>query len=104
MMGGLRRSSSGGTRTPKPGSGGSGGFGGNEDGGTSTVNNPRPRAGTEYENDNVQRMPVLDSVSAVRAAQRLARQLSGRSGRTSTRLVSTTGTQPYVASLLGSTL
>lgn len=55
----------------------------------------------EYADDKVQHMPLLDSASALRAAQKLQRQLQARTGRGSTRLVSDAGTRPYVASLLG---
>lgn len=55
----------------------------------------------EYAADNVQRMPLLNGLSAIRASQKLTRELSGRSGRSSTRLVSDAGMRPYVASLLG---
>lgn len=85
------------------GTGGSG-WSGNQGGGTSNPNtHPTPRAGTEYEDDNVTRLPVSDSLSAIRSAQRLARTLQQRSGRGSTRLVTQAGIVPYSASLMGST-
>ena len=78
-------------------------------GGPMTPGSPKPGTSSplpaskklEYAADNVQRMPLLNGLSAIRASQRLARELSGRSGRSSTRLVSDAGMRPYVASLLG---
>jgi hypothetical protein len=76
-----------------------------------TTTTPTPQTPTEptystrkpeYEDDNVNRMPLLNSPSQVAAAKRVLRQLSARGGRASTRLVSESGVRPYVNSLLGS--
>jgi hypothetical protein len=58
---------------------------------------------TEYADDKVQRMPVLNSASQLAAARKMVRTMSARSGRTSTKLASDAGMRPYIASLMGST-
>lgn len=71
--------------------------------GTNTLG-PEPKVSTkklEYADDKSMRMPVLNSPAQLAAARRTARQLSARSGRTSTALVSDAGVRPYTASLLG---
>ena len=88
-----RRSSGTGTITPPPPAGGYG----------SNTTGPEPvfSKKLEYEDDGSMRMPVLNSPAALAAARRMVRQLSAKSGRASTGLVSEAGVRPYTASLLG---
>lgn len=71
-----------------------------------TTNTPGPepvfsKRKLEYSDDKSMRMPVLNSPAQLAAARRTVRQMSARSGRTSTALVSDAGVRPYTASLLG---
>lgn len=56
-----------------------------------------------YPDDNVRRMPVVNSPNSIEAGRRRRREIMARSGRTSTRLVSEAGTRAYTGTLLGNT-
>ena len=54
-----------------------------------------------FPDDGAKRMPVANSPTAVSAARRKRREITARSGRTSTRRVSDAGVRTYVNSALG---
>jgi len=92
-------------RRSRSGTGGHSRGPGSTTGGT-TNTNTEPTFATrknEYEDDGSIRMPVLNSPAQLAAARRMVRQLSAKSGRSSTALASDNGVRPYTASLLGST-
>lgn len=91
------RRRSGSSAPPPPGTGG----GGTQYGSNTKGPEPVLSKKLEYEDDGSMRMPVLNSPAALAAARRMVRQLSARSGRSSTALVSEAGVRPYTASLLG---
>lgn len=55
-----------------------------------------------YPDDSAKRMPVVNSPSSIAAARKKRDQITSRSGRESTRLVSDAGTRSYQSSFLGS--
>jgi hypothetical protein len=55
-----------------------------------------------YPDDAAKRMPVVNSPSSIAAARKKRDQITSRSGRESTRLVSDAGTRGYANSFLGS--
>ena len=62
---------------------------------------PAPALGP-YPDDAAKRMPVYNSTSAIAAGRKKRDQITARSGRESTRLVSDAGTRSYQSSFLGS--
>ena len=62
---------------------------------------PTPALGP-YPDDAAKRMPVYNSPSSVAAGRKKRDQITARSGRESTRLVSDAGTRSYQSSFLGS--
>lgn len=55
-----------------------------------------------YPDDNAKRMPVFNSPESIEAGRQRRREITSRSGRESTRLVSDRGTKAFVNSFLGS--
>ncbi len=62
---------------------------------------PTPALGP-YPDDAAKRMPVYNSPSSIAAGRKKRDQITARSGRESTRLVSDAGTRSYSNSFLGS--
>lgn len=63
---------------------------------------PKTVALGPYPDDGAKRMPVANSPAIIAAGKKKRDQITARSGRESTRLVSDSGTKSYQNSFLGS--